>query len=281
MLGVVLMLAAQVIMPVNDALAKFLVGSLPIMQVAWSRFFFNAVWLVPIVWWRHGSKALHVEQPKIQILRGLTIVSANICFVSGIGYVPLADALAIIFIAPLAVAALSAKFLGERVTVWQWAAIALGFGGALVIVRPGFSELSWAALLPMAAGLLYAVYLVLSRYLAASSPPDVTLAISAMTGAVLLSLGLPFFWETPSLPMLALMVLIGTLSGIGHLCITAAHVHAQASLLAPLTYLAMVTATILGYVMFGDLPDRFTWLGASIVVVSGIFLWWTQQRRRG
>lgn len=278
-LGIALMLAAQVIMPLNDALAKYLVAFLPVMQIAWARFFFNALWLLPIALARHGAKVLQVKQPKMQILRGLVIVSANVCFVSGVRYVPLADALAIVFVAPLAVAALSAKFLDEQVTRLQWGAIALGFAGALVIIRPGFSELSWAAILPLAAGLQYAGYLVLSRHLAATAPPDVTLAITATTGAVLLSLIVPFFWEAPSLLMLGLMAMVGTLSGIGHLCITTAHVHAPASVLAPLTYLAILTATLLGYLMFDELPDSMTWLGAGIVIISGIFLWWSQRWR--
>ena len=278
--GILLMLAAQIIMPVNDGLAKYLVGVLPALQIAWARFFFNAVWLVPIVLYKHGPKAFNIDQPALQLLRGLVIVSANLCFVFGIRHVPLADALAIVFVAPLAVAALSAKFLNEEVSPLQWLAIAIGFAGALVIIRPGFSELSLAALLPLAAGLQYAVYLVLSRYLAASSPPEVTLAFTASTGAILLSFGVPFVWQTPTLAMLGVMFLVGTLSGIGHLCITTAHVYAPASVLAPLTYLAIITATILGYLWFDDLPDVMTWTGAGIVVLSGIFLWWTQKRQR-
>lgn len=277
-LGILLMLAAQVIMPVNDAFAKYLVGVLPVLMVAWARFFFNAVWLLPIVWWRHGRKVFKVERPGFQLLRGVVIVSANICFVTGVRYVPLADALAIVFVAPLAVAALSAKFLKERVTATQWAAIGVGFFGALVIIRPGFSALSLAALLPLAAGLLYAVYLVLSRLLATSAPPEVTLAYTASVGACLLSLPLPLVWQTPEPHLLALMVLVGCLSGIGHLCITTAHVYAPASVLAPLTYLALLTAALLGYWVFDDLPDFWTWVGAGIVVVSGVVLWRSQRR---
>lgn len=277
-IGVVLMLAAQVIMPVNDAVAKHLVSALPVIMVAWSRFFFIAVWLVPLVAVRHGSKLFRVAKPWWQVARGLVIVSANILFVSGVRHIPLADALDIVFIAPLAVAALSAKFLDEPVSLMQWSTIALGFVGAIVIIRPGFSGLSLAALLPLGAGLLYAVYLVLSRYLASSAPPDVTLAMTAITGGCALSLALPFVWVTPDSLTFCIMMAVGVLSGLGHLCITSAHVHAPASLLAPITYLSIVTAAILAYAIFGDVPDLWTWIGAGIVIVSGIFLWSTQSR---
>lgn len=276
--GVALMLVAQVVMPANDAIAKYLVMLLPALQVTWARFFFNAVLLLPIVFWRHGAMALRTERPALQLGRGLLIVSANICFLFGVRHVPLADALAIVFVTPLAVAALSTRLLGETIGRLQWLAIAAGFIGALVIIRPGFSALGWAALLPLASGLQFAGYLVITRMLAASAPPEVTLALTALTGSVVMTLVIPFVWQMPGWPLLAMMVLVGGLSGIGHMFITAAHVHAPASVLAPLTYLAIVTATLLGYLVFDDLPDAFTWLGMAIVIASGMALWWSQAR---
>ena len=277
-LGILLMLAAQVIMPLNDAMAKYLVAVLPALQVAWARFFFNAVLLVPLVVWRHGAGALRTSRPVVQLLRGVVLVVANLCFLFGVRHVPLADALALVFVTPLVVAALSAWLLGERVGPLQWGAILVGFAGALVIIRPGFSSLPPAAMLPLGAGVLYGVYLTLSRLLAASAAPEVTLAVTAMTGAAMLSLVAPFAWSWPTAWQWLLMVVVGAASGLGHMCITTAHIHAPASTLAPLTYLAIVTATIVGYLAFGDLPDWLTWLGMAIVVASGIFIWWCRKR---
>ena len=278
LLGILMMLAAQVVMPVNDAMAKYLVGVLPALQVAWSRFFFNAVLLVPLALWRCGVAAMVPANPALQIIRGLVIVTANICFVIGVRYVPLADALAIVFVAPLAVTAMSARFLGERVSVSQWGAVIVGFIGALIIIRPGFSDLSIAGLLPLCAGSLFAVYLVLTRKLVQATEPVVTQAVTALVGAAVLTAAVPAVWVEPDAAQLGLMIAAGVLSSIGHLLITTAHVHAKASTLAPMTYLALITATILGFFLFGDLPDIWTVIGAAVVIAGGLYIWWAARR---
>ncbi|MEZ5825062.1 MAG: DMT family transporter [Geminicoccaceae bacterium] len=279
-LGVVMMLIVQVIMPVNDALAKYLSGLLPALQIAWARFFFNAFFILPWAWWRTRGTGIAVQDPGLQVVRGIVIVVANICFVSGVRYVPLADALAIVFIAPLAVTALSARFLGERVSFAHWMAVIVGFVGALVIIRPGFSGFHPAALLPLSAGLLFSVYLVLTRRLVRTSSPDATQAVTTIVGASLLSLVVPFVWEPLPFDLLLLMIAIGMLSGVGHILMTSAHVHAEASTLAPLTYIALIVATFLGYLLFDDLPDGWTIIGAAIVIGSGLFIWWHGSVRR-
>ena len=279
--GVSLMLVAQVVMPMNDALAKYLVSVLPVLQVAWARFFLNAAFIVPYALWRGGKNGLAVREPKIQIFRGLTILIANLCFIIGVRYVPLADALAIVFIAPLAVTALSAYFLGEWISKRHWAAVICGFGGALIIVRPGFESFHLASLLPFMAGLLFAVYLVLTRWLVKSSSPEATQAFTAILGAILLSFVVPFVWVQTEWYILAMMTLVGLLSSIGHIAMTVAHVHAPASTLAPLTYLALVTATILGYLFFDDLPDIWTVTGAVIVIASGLYIGWQTRPDKG
>lgn len=273
-LGIAMMLAVQIIMPVNDALAKYLSGLLPVLQIAWARFFFNAFFIIPWAYWRTRGHGLTVSDPLLQVTRGIVIVVANICFVTGVRYIPLADALAIVFISPIVVTALSARYLGERISPAHWIAVVIGFLGVLVIIRPGLSAFQPAALLPLMAGFLFSIYLVLTRRLVRTSSPDATQAVTTMIGAVLLSLAVPFVWETMSTEILLLMLAIGALSGVGHILMTSAHVHAQASTLAPLTYIALIVATILGYLLFGDLPDRWTVSGAVIVIGSGLFIWW-------
>jgi drug/metabolite transporter (DMT)-like permease len=151
--------------------------------------------------------------------------------------------------------------------------------GALVIVRPGLSGAGPAALLPLGAGLGFAAYLLLTRRLAGVSPPLVTQAATAAVGATLTSLLLPFLgWSAPGPAEWGLMLAIGCASCVGHVLITVAHGHAPAATLAPLTYLSLVSATALGYLVFGDLPDAPTWLGAAIVVASGLAVWWHGRR---
>jgi drug/metabolite transporter (DMT)-like permease len=168
--------------------------------------------------------------------------------------------------------------LGEQVSRDGWVAVAIGFVGALVIVRPGFRGADYAAFLPLISGLTFAAYLLLTRKLVGTTPPLVTQTATAAVGAAVATTTLPFVWTPPTLIQLALMAAIGVVSCLGHLLITVAHEHARASTLAPLTYLSIVTATVYGYVLFADLPDLVTWIGAAVVIASGLYLWWNVRR---
>ena len=277
--GLLLMVAAQMlVMPTSDAVVKYLVLGLPAIQLAWARFFFNLVLLAPAALWLHRRRAFAPAHPRLQLLRGGLVVAANLFFIAGVRVVPLADALAITFVAPLAVAVLSPVVLKERVGPVGWAAAALGFVGALVIIRPGLAGFSLAALLPLAAGLAFGSYLLVTRKLAGTTPPLVTQTATAATGAVITTALLPFAWMPPDALQFSLMLVIGCGSCIGHLLITAAHEHAPAATLAPLTYLSIVSAAGLGYLLFGDWPDALTWTGAAIVITSGLAIGWQAQR---
>ena len=278
--GILFMLVAQLlVMPANDAVVKYLVASVPIGQLAWARFFFNFLLLAPVTLWHHRRRALAPGRPGLQLLRGVLIVASNLLFIAGLRFVPLADATATVFVAPLAVATFSPWVLGERVGPIGWAAVAAGFAGALVIIRPGFAHASLASLLPFGAGLSFAAYLLVTRKLASYSPPLVTQTATAAVGAVLTTFLLPLGWAWPSPGEWALMLAIGCGSCIGHMLITLAHQHAGAATLAPPTYLSLVSATALGYLLFGDLPDLLTLLGAAIVIASGLAVWWRSRPR--
>lgn len=277
-LGILMMLIAQVIMPINDAIAKYLVASLPVLQIAWARFFGNAVLLVPVVLWRRGLGALRTDRPGLQLARAVVILGANLLFVSGVRVVPLADALTLIFVAPLAVTALSPWLLDEKVSRAEWVAVCLGFAGALVIIRPGVAGVDIAALLPLGAGLCFSLYLILTRKLAGSSPADVTLSITSLVAGGALSLLMPFVWVWPTFGEALLLLAVGTCALTGHLLLTRALDFAPAASLAPFTYLSLVTATAVGWFVFDDFPDGWTWIGAAIVVLSGLVLWRFRQR---
>lgn len=278
--GIALVLLAQtLVMPVNDAVVKYLAATLPAVQLGWARFFFNLVLLAPAALYFHRGSTLRPARPALQLLRGLCMVAANLLFIAGVRVVPLADALAVAFVAPLAVAAFSPLVLREPVAPAGWAAVAAGFLGVLVIIRPGTAAFTPAALFPLGAGLAFAAYLLVTRKLAGQSPALVTQTATSFVSAALATLLLPFFWQSPTAAEWALMLLVGVASCVGHLLITAAHDHAPAATLAPLTYLGIVSAAGLGYVLFGDWPDLLTWLGAAIVVASGLAVGW--QARRG
>jgi drug/metabolite transporter (DMT)-like permease len=253
-----MLLAQLLVMPANDAVVKHLAASLPVGQLAWARFFVNFLLLAPLALWQHGRKALRGGRPGLQLARGGLITASNLLFIAGLAYVPLAQAISLVFVAPLAVAILSPWALGERVGRLGWVAAATGFLGALIIIRPGFGSASLASLLPLTAGLSFAAYLLITRKLAGTAPALVTQTMTAAVGAVITSLLLPLVWVAPDPVELGLMLAIGGLSCAGHLLITMAHEHAPAATLAPLTYLGIVSATVLGYLIFDEWPDLLT-----------------------
>ncbi len=270
--GVVLMLAAMAVVPLMDGVAKHLSGTFPVLQVVWARYFFHLLILLPVVLWRHGANALLLRNPWLQIIRGGFLLGSTILFFAAIAVMPIADALALVFVAPLVVTALSPLVLGERVGPRRWTAVSVGFVGVLVIVRPGLGAFQPGILLALGAGVVYAFYSLSTRKLSGSAPPLVTLAYTALLGALVMSAAVPAAWTPPDAKDLAWMALMGALAAVGHFLIIKSFEHAEASLLAPLGYSEMVMATVVGYFAFGDFPDAWTWAGVAIVISSGVYV---------
>jgi len=270
--GILLMIAAMLVVPLMDGVAKHLSASFPVVQVVWARYFFHLVILLPVVLWRHGVDALVLRRPALQIARGGFLLGSTIFFFAAIALMPIADALALVFVAPLMVTALSPLVLKEQVGIRRWAAVSVGFVGVMVIVRPGFSTFHWGMVLALSAGATYARYSLATRKLSGSAPPLVTLAYTALLGALCMSAVVPFFWIPPDPTGLAWMILLGLIAAGAHFLIIKAFEHAEASLLAPLGYGEIFMATVVGYFAFGDFPDPWTWLGITIVIGSGVYV---------
>ena len=279
-LGVILMIAAMMVVPLMDGIAKHLSATYSVVQITWARYFFHLVILLPVVLWRHGAAALLLRRPQLQIVRGGFLLGSTILFFAAISVMPIADAIALVFIAPFIVTALSPLVLGEQVGIRRWSAVGVGFLGVLVIVRPGMAAFHWGMLLALGAGAIYAFYSLATRRLSGSAPPLVTLTYTALLGAVVMSLAAPFYWSPPDTTALAWMALMGAVAALGHFLIIKAFEYAEASLLAPLGYVEIVGATAVGYFAFGDFPDRFTWLGVAIVIASGVYVS-IRERRTG
>ena len=282
--AVAMMVLALSVLPVSDSIGKYLTATVPVLQVVWARYFFHLVVVTPVALANHGRRALSPRVAARQMIRGVFLVLSSLSFFFGLRFLPLADSVAVLFVAPLIVTALAPFVLGERVGWRRYAAVAVGFVGALVIIRPGGGAAGWHALFPLGAGFCYAGYLLATRKLAGSAPPMVTLAYTAVTGAVLLSALMPFVWRWPSPWELALMASMGPIAASGHYLLIRAHERAPASLLAPFSYWQIVTTAAIGYVLFGDFPDRWTWAGAAILVASGIYVWLRERKlgaRRG
>ena len=265
-------LLAWVMLPIMDGFAKYLSADLPVLQITWARYFFTVAFTLPIMFFFFRENLVWTDKPKLQFLRGLILLTANICFFYSISVISLAKALTLAFIAPLIVTAFSPFFLNEKVGVKRWTAVIFGFIGSLVVIRPGFLEINLASLSALGTGVLYGFYLIITRKLSSSDNPLLTLLLTGVVGAIIISTIVPFVWVKPSLDQWFIMATIGIFACIGHLLLILSLKYADASKLAPLSYFEIVTNIIIGYYFFNDFPDNWTFLGLFIIILSGIYI---------
>jgi drug/metabolite transporter (DMT)-like permease len=270
---------AMLLFPFMDATAKFLAQTYSVTQVTWARYFFHLTLLLPLVLWRHPLKALLPRPLFPQILRGVFLLGGTLLFFAGLDFLPLVDMLALTFIAPLTITLASPFVLGERISARRITAAAIGFVGALVILRPGTELFDWAALLGIGTGLMIAAYDMLNRRIARSVPSDIAIAYTSIVGVVTISLVVPFAWQTPTLVDWGFMVFMGASGAFCHWMLIMAYERAEASLLAPFGYVELITATAVGYFWFGDFPDAMTWTGIAILVASGLYISYRERHR--
>ena len=212
------------------------------------------------------------SKPKLQILRGLILLSANVCFFYSISIISLAKALTLAFIAPLIVTAFSPMLLGEKVGIRRWTAVIIGFIGSLIVIRPGFLEINLASFAALTTGIMYGFYLIITRKLSTSDSPLLTMLITGAVGAILISFIIPFIWVKPTLNQWSLMAGIGVFACIGHLFLILSLKYADASKLAPLGYTEIIPNVAIGYYFFYDFPDKWTFFGLFVIVMSGIYI---------
>ena len=265
-------LLAWVMLPIMDGFAKYLSADLPVLQITWARYFFTVAFTLPIMFFFFRENLVWTDKPKLQFIRGLILLTANICFFYAISIIPLAKALTLAFVAPLIVTAFSPIFLGERVGYRRWSAVIIGFIGSLVVMRPGFVEINLASLAALGTGIMYGFYLIITRKLSTSDSPLLTLLLTGVVGAIIISIIMPFVWVKPTFNQWSMMAAIGIFASIGHLFIILSLKYADASKLAPFSYFEIVTNIIIGYYFFGDFPDNWTFLGLFIIVFSGIYI---------
>jgi len=262
-----------------DAGAKWLVRSLPVLEVVWLRFLFHVVfsagWLAP----RMGRRMLRTRRPGLQLLR-----AAMLCAMTGMNfwalqYLQLAETAAIQFSVPILIALFAGPMLGERLDAARWAPILVGFAGVLVILRPGTQGFHPALILAFATAVLYALFNLLTRRLAAHDSPEATQFLSALGAAVAVA---PFglaVWQAPACVLeWALACGIGIAGGLGHWFLAAAHRYAPASVLGPFLYQQILYMALLGLLLFGDVPDALVLAGAAVVIGSGLYLLWLERR---
>jgi len=272
MKAIIFSLLGWMMLPVMDGFAKYLSTDLPVLQITWARYFFTVAFTLPVMFFFYNKQLVWSDKPKLQILRGLILLCANICFFYAISIIPLAKALTLAFVAPLIVTAFSPMLLGEKVGVRRWTAVIIGFVGSLVVIRPGFLELNLASLAALGTGVMYGFYLIITRKLSASDNPLLTLLLTGLVGLVAVSGIMPFIWVNPDLSQWSMMAGIGVFACIGHLFLILSLKYADASKLAPLGYTEIIPNVIIGYYFFGNFPDNWTFLGLAIIVISGIYI---------
>lgn len=277
--GILIMLLAMAVFTTQDTVSKLLTDDYPVIQIAWGRYLFHTLFMLPLIIGRAGLARLRTTHPWLQVIRGLGMLSSSVLFILALGSLPIAEASAIGFISPMFVAALSIVFLGERVGFQRWLAVLVGFAGVLVVIRPGTAAFEPAALLPVAAAVGWAVALTASRKIRTDDAPVTTLIHTAVSGLVVLSLAVPFFWTPLDPAGWLLMAVQGLLAAAAQYALIAAFAMASASLLAPFSYSQMVWATLAGMVVFGTMPDGWTWVGAFIIIGCGLAMWHDERRQ--
>ena len=278
--GIALMCGAVACFALLDTTAKYLNLHMDTLQVVWARY--TGAFLFPFIvsnpWTRPGL--IRTGRPAVQIGRSVLLLMSTVCNFLAFRFLQLDEAIAIIFSTPFFVAALSGPVLGEWVRWRRWTAIAVGFIGVLVVARPGTGSFQPAALLSLSGAACYALYSIITRVLARTDSNETTLFYSNLIGALVMIPVVPFVWVTPSSPLvIALMVTAGAFASFGHYLLIAGHRLTPAAVLSPFIYTELVWVIALGFLVFGDVPNRWTLAGSAIVVASGLYILHREQVR--
>ncbi|MDA0996847.1 MAG: DMT family transporter [Proteobacteria bacterium] len=275
--GISLMLTTTLFFILIDACAKQLSLTLPATEVVWARFFFHLLAVLVFL----GPRTIRYarsNRPVLQVFRSALLLTTTFLFFVGIREIELAMASSIMFLSPILVTALSVPLLREKIGLRRVFGVLAGLAGALIIVRPGLGEVPLAALYFVAAAGANAVYQLTTRILRQADDAFTTLLYTALVGAVLASVAAPVEWVAPSPTEWALMVCMGTFGALGHFTLIKAFQSATPSALAPFTYTGLIWATLLGYLIFANLPDGYTALGAAIIIGSGLYIFRREQQ---
>jgi drug/metabolite transporter (DMT)-like permease len=266
-----------------DTLSKYLVAYYPAAALVWLRYVLQTLVMMAIFLPRMGLQLVRTSSPGLQIVRGLMLVVSSVVFVLALLHMQIAEVASIVFLAPIIVALAGGPLLGERVGARTWLALAGGFTGVLLIIRPGGAAFGWWALLPLACAFMFAGYQILTRKLAGrGDDPISTLFFPGVIACFVVPPVFPGAFEIPTVPLHAAMLgLIGILGAVGHFMLIRAHAHAPATLLAPFGYTQILVVLTLGWLVFGQLPDGVALAGIALIAGSGLGLVLASRRRLG
>jgi drug/metabolite transporter (DMT)-like permease len=252
----------------------------PVIEVIWARYIFAFIFMLAIFLPRNGRELFRIRRLDTQIVRGMLLFMSSYLYFHGVVYLPLATAASISLTSPIVVTALSSRLLGEKVGPHRWAAVGIGFVGALIVVRPGHASFDWHVLLIVASTCSSALYQVFSRRYGQTERPDASATVATIVGTVAATPFVPFEWVMPATTWhMAMFVGMGILAGTGHYFLTIAYSQAPAALVSPFNYTQLIGAAIMGYLVFHDFPDFWTWVGAAVIIGSGLYIGYRERAR--
>ncbi len=264
-------LAGVMLFSISDTMAKHLRQSLPAVEIAWLRYVIFVLFGVALAS-RRGFAGTWPKRPGLQALRGITLLGSAVLFIAGLSHLQMAEASAISFVSPAFITALSVLFLGEQVGIRRWSATLVGLAGVLIVIRPGGEALQTAALFPLGSAACWAVCMIVTRKMGTQDRSETTLLWSASTGLILLTFLLPFGFTPPTLGQIGLGACLGVAASAGQYLVILAYRRATASVLAPFSYLQLLSSAALGYLVFGSVPDAPAFLGAAVIIASGLYI---------
>jgi drug/metabolite transporter (DMT)-like permease len=274
------MCAACALFPVMNGIVKLLGQTYDPKQIVWFRVSTHLVLVALVFLPRLGTSLFHTRHIGSQFIVSVMMLASTLFFFSAAKYVGVAEAISVSFVAPLSVVFLAWPLLGERITAVRLSAVLLGFAGVLVVVRPGSSVFQWASLLLLGSAVCYAIYQIYIRRLAGIDHPATSIFYSVLLGSILMTLWVPFVWKTPqSLAHWLLFLSTGALGALGHYCVARAMTYASANFIAPFNYTQMIGSVIVGYLIFGEVPDSYVWFGTALIVIAGLMVGWSGRRR--
>lgn len=266
------MIGAGLFLTLNDAVLKWLTGDYPVGQIMFLRGLFVFLPITFLVWHAGGVRSLRVTRIEPHLLRGALMVAGTFLFINGLRHLPFADAISITFAGPLFVTALAAPLLGEVIRWRRWLAVIIGFVGVLIIIRPTSEVAQWAAVFPLAASVTGALRDILTRKMSQHDSSVSVLFYSTL--AVTLAGGVTFVggWAPVQASDFGLFFLCGILIACAHFLMIEAFRFAEAALVVPFKYVSLLWAVLLGLVIWGDIPDNWTFIGAAVVIGSGLYI---------
>jgi drug/metabolite transporter (DMT)-like permease len=269
--GIAITLAAMMLFGLMDAVSKYLSARYAAPQVLWLRYLFTVPLLLVVIPPRKFVRSARSHRPWMQCARALLLATEIGLVIWAFGRLPLADVHAVLALTPLLVTGLSVPLLGEKAGFRQWMAVAVGFAGAVIVLRPGFGVMQPATLVVLAAVLLYALYQVLTRLVGRVDAAETSLLWQILIGTVVIAGAALFQWRTPELAHWPLFMLAAVLGGAGHFLLIRALQMAPVAVTQPFSYTLLLWAVVIGYLVFGDLPDLWTLVGAAIVIAAGTY----------